>query len=177
MGLTSGSSFQVLETQFLWISHNRHVARITSSFNCIWQLATAKNYEVPRYEVKKTLLWNYSCSCESWGYHGGHHEDCCFLRCDAVWSLGSDRHFCGTYCHHLENKRMNIHLKTEFLIINTWKFSLYLRGNTMLQAGRLRVRAPMRWVFFNWPNPSSRTMALGSTQALTEMSTRNISAG
>jgi hypothetical protein len=27
---------------------------------------------------------------------------------------------------------------------------------------------------FNLPNPSSRTMALGSTQPLTEMSTRNI---
>jgi hypothetical protein len=28
--------------------------------------------------------------------------------------------------------------------------------------------------FFNWPNTSSRTMALGSTQPLTEMSTRNL---
>jgi hypothetical protein len=28
--------------------------------------------------------------------------------------------------------------------------------------------------FFNLPNPSSRTMALGSTQPVTEMSTRNI---
>jgi hypothetical protein len=28
--------------------------------------------------------------------------------------------------------------------------------------------------FFSWRNPSSRTMALGSTQPLTEMSTRNI---
>jgi hypothetical protein len=28
--------------------------------------------------------------------------------------------------------------------------------------------------FFNWPNPSSRTMALGSTQPLTEISTRNL---
>jgi hypothetical protein len=27
--------------------------------------------------------------------------------------------------------------------------------------------------FFNWPNPSSRTVALGSTQPLAEMSTRN----
>jgi hypothetical protein len=27
--------------------------------------------------------------------------------------------------------------------------------------------------FFNWPNPSSRTMSLGSTQSLTEMSTSN----
>jgi hypothetical protein len=27
---------------------------------------------------------------------------------------------------------------------------------------------------FSWPNPSSRTMVLGSTQSLTEMSTRNL---
>jgi hypothetical protein len=31
--------------------------------------------------------------------------------------------------------------------------------------------------FFNWPNPSSRNMALGSTQPLTEMSTWNIPGG
>jgi hypothetical protein len=31
------------------------------------------------------------------------------------------------------------------------------------------------WMFcFNWPNPSSRSVALGSTQPLTEMSTRNL---
>jgi hypothetical protein len=44
---------------------------------------------------------------------------------------------------------------------------------TMLRAGRLRFRFPMRSLF-SWPNPSSRTMALGSTQPLTEMSTRNL---
>jgi hypothetical protein len=49
----------------------------------------------------------------------------------------------------------------------------------MLQAGRSRVRVPMRLLlfFFNWPNPSIRTMALGSTQTLTEMSTRNLPGG
>jgi hypothetical protein len=31
--------------------------------------------------------------------------------------------------------------------------------------------------FFNWRNPSCRTKALGSTQPLTEMSTRKISGG
>jgi hypothetical protein len=31
--------------------------------------------------------------------------------------------------------------------------------------------------FWNWPNPSSRTMILGSTQPLTEISTRNFSGG
>jgi hypothetical protein len=30
---------------------------------------------------------------------------------------------------------------------------------------------------FNWPNPSSSTMTLGSTQPLTEMSTRNLPGG
>jgi hypothetical protein len=31
--------------------------------------------------------------------------------------------------------------------------------------------------FFSWPNPSSRTMVLGSTKPLTEMSTRNLPGG
>jgi hypothetical protein len=44
----------------------------------------------------------------------------------------------------------------------------------VLQAGRSRDRVPMRWIFSNLPNPSSCTMALGSTEPLTEMSTRNL---
>jgi hypothetical protein len=47
----------------------------------------------------------------------------------------------------------------------------------MLQAGRSPVRIPDEVDFFNLPNPSSRTMALGSTQPLTEMSTRNLPRG
>jgi hypothetical protein len=49
--------------------------------------------------------------------------------------------------------------------------SLVAWGNT-LQAERSRVRIPMRSLDF-----SSRTMALGSTQPLTEISTRNFSGG
>jgi hypothetical protein len=47
----------------------------------------------------------------------------------------------------------------------------------MLQAGRSRVRVLDEVDFFNLPNPSSRTMALGSTQTLTEMSTTNLPGG
>jgi hypothetical protein len=47
----------------------------------------------------------------------------------------------------------------------------------MLQARRLPVRAPDEVDFFNLPNTSSRTMTLGSTQPLTEMSTRNLPGG
>jgi hypothetical protein len=46
-------------------------------------------------------------------------------------------------------------------------------SGTTLQAGRSRDRIPDEVDFFNLPNPSSRTMALGST----EMSTRNIPGG
>jgi hypothetical protein len=50
---------------------------------------------------------------------------------------------------------------------------------SMLQAARSRVRFPMRSLdfFFNLSNPSNRTMVLGSTQPLTEMSTRNFPGG
>jgi hypothetical protein len=47
----------------------------------------------------------------------------------------------------------------------------------MLQVGRSPVRVPDEMDFFSLPNPSSRTMALGSTQPLTEMSTRNLPGG
>jgi hypothetical protein len=47
----------------------------------------------------------------------------------------------------------------------------------MLYAVRSPSRVPDEVDFFNLPNPSSRIIARGSTQPLTEMSTRNISRG
>jgi hypothetical protein len=45
----------------------------------------------------------------------------------------------------------------------------------MVRAVMSRVRLPMRSLpFFSLPNPSSLTINLGSTQHLTEMSTRNL---
>jgi hypothetical protein len=44
----------------------------------------------------------------------------------------------------------------------------------MLQTGRSPVHVPDKVDFFN---SSNRTMALGSTQPLTEMSTRNLPGG
>jgi hypothetical protein len=49
---------------------------------------------------------------------------------------------------------------------------------SVLQIGRSLVRSQMVSVDFSLKyNPSDRTMALGSTQPLTEMSTRSISWG
>jgi hypothetical protein len=47
----------------------------------------------------------------------------------------------------------------------------------MIQAGRSPVRVPGEVDFFILPNPSIRTMALGSTQPLTEMRARNLPEG
>jgi hypothetical protein len=47
----------------------------------------------------------------------------------------------------------------------------------MLQAGGSPVRVPDEVDIFNLPNPSNRTMALGSTQPLTDTSTRNLPGG
>jgi hypothetical protein len=47
----------------------------------------------------------------------------------------------------------------------------------MLQAGRSPVPVADEGDFFNLPNSSTRTMALGSTQPLTEMSTGNLPGG
>jgi hypothetical protein len=48
---------------------------------------------------------------------------------------------------------------------------------TMLQVGRSRVRFLMVIGSFNWPNPSSRTVVLRSSQPLIEMSTKNLPRG
>jgi hypothetical protein len=47
----------------------------------------------------------------------------------------------------------------------------------MLQAGMSRDPVLIRCIFFNLTNPSGHTMALGSTQPVTEMSTRNLPGG
>jgi hypothetical protein len=47
----------------------------------------------------------------------------------------------------------------------------------MLQDAKSPFRVPDDVDFFNLHNPSSRTMALGSTQPLIEMRTRNLPGG
>jgi len=56
--------------------------------------------------------------------------------------------------------------------------TLYRVESPRLKAGRIAGSIPEGVIrMFHWHNPSSCTMALGLTQHLTEMSTRNISWG
>jgi hypothetical protein len=50
-----------------------------------------------------------------------------------------------------------------------------VRGS--VQAGMSRNQFPMRWIFLNLPNPSSRTIVLDSTLPLTEMSKESSGGG
>jgi hypothetical protein len=54
---------------------------------------------------------------------------------------------------------------------------VYSARGTMLQAGGSRVRIQWGHWIFNWPNSSSRTTDLRSTQPIIEMSTRNLTGG
>jgi hypothetical protein len=65
-----------------------------------------------------------------------------------------------------------------FTIVGSTIYLLILQyTTTTLQAGRSPVRVLDEVDFLNLPNPSSHTMALGLTQPLTEMSTRNLPGG
>jgi hypothetical protein len=59
------------------------------------------------------------------------------------------------------------------LVRDTWWYS-WLRN--FVTSRKVAGSIPNRVIgFFHWHNPSGRTMALGLTQPLTEMSTRNVS--
>jgi hypothetical protein len=59
------------------------------------------------------------------------------------------------------------------ILIFVWCWPLYI----VFYKERYRGSNPDEVDFSNLPNPSSGTMTLGSTQPLTEMSTRNILGG
>jgi hypothetical protein len=62
------------------------------------------------------------------------------------------------------------HISPSSLQRGAW--SSVVGWGTILQAGRSRIRIPMRSLeFFSWLNPSSHTVALKLTQPLKEIST------
>jgi hypothetical protein len=71
-----------------------------------------------------------------------------------------------------------IFIVESIVLVILFKSGRVVHWGTMLQAGRSRIRFPVRLLnFFNRPNPSSRTIVLESTQLLLEMSSRNLPGG
>jgi hypothetical protein len=54
---------------------------------------------------------------------------------------------------------------------------MFSRLHTTGSSGNLAGSIPDVTEFFNWPIPSSRNMALGSTESLTKVSTRDLPGG
>jgi hypothetical protein len=54
------------------------------------------------------------------------------------------------------------------------RYAFLLRSYLLLYRAQYCEARPNGVKIFHWHNPSGRTMALGSTQPLTEMSTRNV---
>jgi hypothetical protein len=86
-------------------------------------------------------------------------------------------------CFETEENQENLYADGRSLdVSDLFRFLCGARGSvvgsgTILQTGRYPIQVPEEVDIFNWPNPSSRAMGLGSTQPLTEMSTRNLSVG
>jgi hypothetical protein len=96
---------------------------------------------------------------------------------------GSTSNFiCIVSCRHFQEECLLWRILETF-ILYSFSIGYGARGSiggwgTMLQARRSRVLFLMRSLDFSIDLiPSSRTMALGSTQPLTEMSTRNLPGG
>jgi hypothetical protein len=68
-------------------------------------------------------------------------------------------------------KSMPVTIKNEIPVLShTFTLKKISLNNFCKPEGRVL----MRWIFSNLPNPSLLTIALGSTQPLKEMSTRNV---
>jgi hypothetical protein len=75
---------------------------------------------------------------------------------------------------------MTVYLLSSYLFITSGSWGTRYRSLLRHSARSRKFAAsiPIEVTgFFNWPNPSSHTMAVGSTQPLTEMSTRNLLGG
>jgi hypothetical protein len=106
--------------------------------------------------------------------------------CNGYCVIATFRHLtrCIGYKRRKTTMMMTTSLKPK-MYVNIFKHFLMTLGThgsilgwgTMLQAGRSPVRVPYEVDFFNLHNLSSHTMALGSTQPLTKMSTRNLPGG
>jgi hypothetical protein len=86
------------------------------------------------------------------------------------WSVGA------LWCKYTPT--IHHHFSSDWKVNFRYVANCVVGCSTVLQARRSHVRFLMRYlVFFNLLTPSNRTMALRSTQPLTEISTRNLSGG
>jgi hypothetical protein len=100
------------------------------------------------------------------------------LFCSVAWIVGMLAHWQGYWCLRTQTST----LSTGTIIAKIFHRPIHPRVTQLVETLRSKPEGrgfDSRWRNWNFHlhNPSGRTMALGSTQPLTEMSTRNISRG
>jgi hypothetical protein len=115
---------------------------------------------------------------KSWNQHEAGTKHKMEATCSAETSLEFQRNawrYIPEGITHNHRCRTSNPANGNFFTLQSFNYACSVVGwGTMLQTGRSPVQVPDKMNFFN---PSSRTMALGSTQPLTEMSTRNLPGG
>jgi hypothetical protein len=100
----------------------------------------------------------------------------------SIHTFCKENYLCIKHCKHIEYMKLRRRIReiwqnnNNCLNISPGSACGRVVGwGTMLQTGRSRIHFLLKSLnyFFNLPNPPSRTMGLGFTQPLTEMSIRN----
>jgi hypothetical protein len=150
--LVLDSVFTFREMQWIHVYHNATACR-TGTFGTRFRHSSSGSDTLKTQTWDRTLWVIWYVSFAHVCYSGLEH-----------WSLS-----------WLVMKNLLVHLKFLWTILSRGARGSVVGWGALLETGRSRVQGPMRSLdFFNWPNLSSRTMTLVSTQPLTEMSTRNI---
>jgi hypothetical protein len=148
--------------------------------------------------IQQTNTQDASAQFSATGFPSSHKSesnDLPICRRDSQREVGEFRcwlwaHFCPSVsfiniCRHVPigQQHRTLHVKTYARLcahLQRNSLNTYQREKCFVHATSRKISGliPDEVIgYFNWPNPSSRTMALGSTQPLTEMSTRNLYRG
>jgi hypothetical protein len=144
-----------------WRSRSRVMTVALLMLRHIWQFRKCNRRNTDNFERAALLLRIQKITSSNLDPNIGH----------------TDSGFSWILCLKLDHNHSLEHLsKINYSLIIVGASGSVVGWGTMLQAGRSRVRFPVRSLdyFFNWPNHSSRSVDLGLTQPLTEMSTRDL---
>jgi hypothetical protein len=101
----------------------------------------------------------------------------CMRYCGRIWQMGAGQ---WRRCHMAQRRCLlpACHANKAVIHIQSWgtRWRWWLRHCATSRKVAGSIPDGLIWIFY-WHNPSGRTMALGVTQPLTEMSTRNTSWG
>jgi hypothetical protein len=174
-----------------------HIYGVWYTFITTWTRFLLEKYQLLSYSrISQMFLSSYNCkSLPSPDVHHRENGEVAVRfrsRCYLPWDICADitdtsdvRELCGSgHLTHISTQTLSFPLLCNLLLFPWYEkkravccdcYFHWLRHYATSR--KVANSSPDEMDVFNFPNPSSRTMALESTQPLTEMSTRNLSGG